>query len=129
MGAKNLDQLYSSINQLYDVLDHANHIFSESSKYPLSNDPLPTHPSPTQTYHTHKTHKEPTQMPIFPLYDVQHFTNQIFYETSCYPLSTDCCDRDQGLGSRIGIKDWDQGSGSRIGIKDAFYYFLGSRSG
>ena len=31
VGAKNLDQLYSSINQLYDVLDHTNHIFSESS--------------------------------------------------------------------------------------------------
>ena len=54
---KNLE---SSINQLYDVLDHTNHIFSESSWHPLSTDPPPTHPSPTQTHHTHKTHPQST---------------------------------------------------------------------
>ena len=30
LGKKNLDQLHSSINKLYDVVDHTNHIFSES---------------------------------------------------------------------------------------------------
>ena len=81
--------MHSSINLLYDVLDHINHIFSESLWYPLSTDPLPTHPSPTQTHHTHKTHQESTNMTIYPLDDIWHYTNRIFYETSCHPLSTD----------------------------------------
>ena len=50
VAAKNLDQLYSPIYPLYDLVDHTNHIFSESSWHPLSTDPLPTHQSPTQTH-------------------------------------------------------------------------------
>ena len=59
------------------VFDHTNHVFSESSWHPLSTDPLSTHPSPTKTHHAHQ---ELTQLTIFPLYDVQQYTNQIFYE-------------------------------------------------
>ena len=44
----------------YDVLHYTNHIFSESWWHPLTSNPLPTHPSPTQTHHTHKTHPQPT---------------------------------------------------------------------
>ena len=38
----------------------SNHIFSESWWHPLSSNPRLTHPSPTQTHHTHKTHPQPT---------------------------------------------------------------------
>ena len=34
-------------------------------------------------------HPESNHVTIPPLYDVQHCTNQIFYEASCHPLPTD----------------------------------------
>ena len=51
---------YMTISPLYDVIHYTNHIFSESWWYPLFTDSLPTHPSPTQTHHTHITHPQPT---------------------------------------------------------------------
>ena len=51
-----------TISPLYDVLHYTNHIFSESWWHPLSSNPLPTHPSPTQTHYTHKIHPQPTNI-------------------------------------------------------------------
>merc|ERR1712105_377545 len=55
---------YMTISPIYDVLHNTNHIFSESWGHPLSSNPLPTHPSPKQTHHPHKTH--PPYMAISP---------------------------------------------------------------
>ena len=74
---------------LYDVLHYTNHIFSESSWHPLSSNLMPTHPSPTQTKHTHKPTHNPPFMTISPLYDVLHYTNHIFSEIWWHLLSND----------------------------------------
>ena len=80
---------HMTIYQMYDVLDHTNHIFSESSWHPLSSNLMPTHPSPTQTKHTHKPTHNPPFMTISPLYDVLHYTNHIFSESWWHLLSND----------------------------------------
>ena len=43
-----------------------NQIFSEGWWHPLSSNPLPTHPSPIQTHHTHKIQPQPTNI-IWPV--------------------------------------------------------------
>merc|ERR1712112_748708 len=81
-----------------------------------------THPSPTQTHPTHKTHKEPTKCLFFHFMMFNTLQTKYFMKphVTHYPLIAviGIKDQDQGSGSRIGIKDRDQGSGSRIGIKD-----------
>ena len=55
-----------TISALNDVLHYTNQIFSEGWWHPLSSNPLPTHPSPTQTHHTHKIQPQPTNI-IWPV--------------------------------------------------------------
>ena len=55
-----------TISALNDVLHYTNQIFSEGWWHPLSSNPLPTHPSPTQTHYTHKIHPQPTNI-IWPV--------------------------------------------------------------
>ena len=56
---------FSTVGPFWGCLDHTNHIFSESWWCPLSTDSLPTHPSPTQTHHTHENHPRPTYYDYF----------------------------------------------------------------
>ena len=46
-----------TISPLYST----NRILFESSRHPLSTDPLTTFPSPTQTHQTHQTHSDSTR--------------------------------------------------------------------